>query len=228
MAIGINDLKKLSLKVKVLIVCLFYIILSYLYFMLYLQGALDKHETLNTRLTGLQHQVTEKEKMVAQIDSYRREVNALKEAFKQALMMLPNQKEIPELLLAVANAGRSSGVDFLIFEPKVPAKKPPETNPAAAKPAAPKPAAPASKPAAVKGQPPKPVEPEKFYEDLPIKVQLAGGFQNTLSFFEQVARLPRIVNIEDITMGDSKDVKGRGRVMKTSCTVKTYMFVDKK
>ena len=59
-------------------------------------------------------------------------------------------------------------------------------------------------------------------------VQLAGGFHNTVSFFEQVARLPRIVNIEDITMGDAKDVKGRGYVMKTSCTVKTYMFVDKK
>ncbi len=59
-------------------------------------------------------------------------------------------------------------------------------------------------------------------------MQLAGGFHNTISFFEQVARLPRIVNIEDITMGDAQDVKGRGRVMKTSCTVKTYMFVDKK
>lgn len=228
MAIGINDLKKLSPKVKALLICLFYIVLGYLYFMLYLQGALDKHGALRTKLTGLQQQVTEKEKVAAQLDSYRREVNTLKEAFKQALMMLPNQKEIPELLLSVANAGRRSGVDFLIFEPKLPAKNPPETNPAAAKPAAPKPAAPPPKTAGVNGQPPKAVEQEKFYEDLPIKVQLAGGFQNTLSFFEQVARLPRIVNIEDITMGDSKDVKGRGRVMKTSCTVKTYMFVDKK
>ena len=225
MAIDANDLKKLSPRVKVLLVCLFYFVLSYLYFMLYLQGALEKHEALSAKLTGLQQQVTEKEKAVAQLDTYKREVDALKEAFKLALMMLPNQKEIPDLLLAVANAGRSSGVDFLVFEPKMPEKKPPETNPAAAKPAQ---RLSASKPADVKGQPPKPVEPEKFYEELPIKVQLAGGFHNTLSFFEQVARLPRIVNIEDITMGDVKDVKGRGRVMKTSCTVKTYMFVDKR
>lgn len=228
MAIDVTDLKKLSPRMKMLLICLFYFVLSYLYFMLYLQGALERHEALSTKLTGLQQQVTEKEKAVAQLDIYRREVNALKEAFKLALMMLPNQKEIPDLLLAVANAGRSAGVDFLVFEPKMPEKKPPEKNPAAAKPAVPKPAAPASKPADVKGQPPKPEEPEKFYEELPIKVQLAGGFHNTLSFFEQVARLPRIVNIEDITMGDVKDVKGRGRVMKTSCTVKTYMFLDKK
>jgi type IV pilus assembly protein PilO len=228
MSIDANDLKKLSPRVKLLLVCLFYFVLSYLYFMLYLQGALEKHENLSTKLTGLQQQVTEKGKAVAQLGTYTHEVNALKESFKLALMMLPNQKEIPDLLLAVANAGRSSGVDFLVFEPKMPEKKPLETNPAAAKPAAPKPAAPAAKPPDVRGQPPNPVEPEKFYEELPIKVQLAGGFQNTLSFFDQVARLPRIVNIEDITMGDVKDVKGRGRVMKTSCTVKTYMFVDKR
>jgi type IV pilus assembly protein PilO len=230
MSIDANDLKKLPPRVKVLLVCLIYFVLSYLYFMLYLQGALEKHENLSTKLTGLQQQVAEKEKMVAQLGTYTREVVALKESFKLALMMLPNQKEIPDLLLAVANAGRSSGVDFLVFEPKMPEKKSLETNPAAAKPNASKAAAPvpAAKPADVKGQPPKPVETEKFYEELPIRVQLAGGFQNTLSFFDQVARLPRIVNIEDITMGDVKDVKGRGRVMKTSCTVKTYMFVDKR
>jgi type IV pilus assembly protein PilO len=223
MSIDYNDLKNLSPRIKALLVCLFYFVLGYLYFMLYLQGALERHEALSTKLIGLQQQVMEKEKAVAQLDMYRREVNALKETFKLALMMLPNQKEIPDLLLAVANAGRSSGVDYLVFEPKLHEKKPPETNPAAAKPATP-----ASKPDDVKGQPPTPVEHEKFYEDLPIKVQLTGSFHNTLSFFEQVARLPRIVNIEDIAMGDAKDVKGRGRVMKTSCTVKTYMFVDKR
>jgi Tfp pilus assembly protein PilO len=30
-----------------------------------------------------------------------------------------------------------------------------------------------------------------------------------------VARLPRIVNIEDIAMADAKDVRGRGWVIKT-------------
>ena len=45
-------------------------------------------------------------------------------------------------------------------------------------------------------------------------------------FFDKVAKLSRIVNIEDITMGDGKDLKGQ-RVLKTSCTIKTYMFLDK-
>jgi type IV pilus assembly protein PilO len=43
-----------------------------------------------------------------------------------------------------------------------------------------------------------------------------------------VAKLPRIVNISDISMGDRKNVKGRGYVITASCTIKTYMFIDKK
>jgi len=57
---------------------------------------------------------------------------------------------------------------------------------------------------------------------------LSGAFHNTVYFFDQVARLPRIVNIEDITMADAKEVRGRGWVVRTSCTVKTYMFVERK
>jgi len=57
---------------------------------------------------------------------------------------------------------------------------------------------------------------------------VTGSFQNTVHFFEKVAKLPRIVNVSDISMGDRKNVKGRGDLITTSCTVKTYMFVDKK
>ena len=57
---------------------------------------------------------------------------------------------------------------------------------------------------------------------------VTGSFQNIVYFFEKVAKLPRIVNISDISMGDRKNVKGRGDLITTSCTVKTYMFVDKK
>jgi len=29
-------------------------------------------------------------------------------------------------------------------------------------------------------------------------------------------------------MGEGKDVKGRGRLLNTSCVIKTYMFLEKK
>jgi type IV pilus assembly protein PilO len=221
MAINFEELNKLSPKVKILITCLVCILITYFYYMLFLSDVLAKKIALDTRLVELQQQIVEKEKVVAQLDKYIREVNALKESFKVALQKLPNEREIAGLLSSVVLSGKGAGVDFLLFEPKPPEKKVPEVKPGT-------PPTPAPKPADAKAQPSKPAGPDKFYEDIPIKVQLAGGFHNTVSFFEQVARLPRIVNIEDITMGDSQDVKGRGRIVKTSCTVKTYMFVDKK
>ena len=221
MAINLEELNKLSPKVKILATCLVCLLITYFFYMLFLSDVLTKKMTLDTKLIELQQQVAEKEKTVAQLDRYIREVNTLKESFKVALQKLPNEREIAGLLSSVVLSGKGAGVDFLLFEPKPPEKKAPEAKPGT-------PQQPAPKPADAKGQPPKKAVPEKFYEDIPIKVQLAGGFHNTISFFEQVARLPRIVNVEDITIGDAQDVKGRGRIVKTSCTVKTYMFVDKK
>jgi len=216
MALTLDDLKKLSPRNKALIICLAYIILGYLYYAVFLQDALAKGTTLSAKLEALSQQVVEKERAVAQIDKFIREINELKAAFKVALLKLPNAKEIPGLLASVAQSGQGAGLNFLLFEPvPPPPPKPPETKPATPFPAA-------------KGQPAKPAEPEKFYDEISVKVQLVGGFHNTISFFEKVARIPRIINIEDINMGDAQEVKGRGRVVKTACTVKTYMFVERK
>ena len=212
MALTLDDLKKLSPKQKALIIFFIYIVLGYLYYLLFLQDALAKGTALSAKLTTLQQQVEEKERAVAQIDKFIQEIKELKAAFQEALLKLPNAKEIPGLLASVAQSGRGVGLNFLLFEPVPP---PPQ-----------KPAAPA--PAAAKGQPAKPEEPEKFYDEISVRVQLSGGFHHTISFFEQVARIPRIINIENINMGDAQEVKGRGRIIKTSCIVKTYMFVDRK
>jgi type IV pilus assembly protein PilO len=216
MALTLDDLKKLSPKYKALIIFLIYIVLSYLYYLLFLQDALAKGTALSAKLTTLQQEVAEKEQTVAQIEKFTREITELKAAFQVALLKLPNAREIPGLLASVAQSGRGAGVNFLLFEPSPPSRKPPETKPVS------------PPPAAAKGQPPMPAEPEKFYDEISVRVQLVGGFHNTLSFFEQVARIPRIINIEDINMGEAQEVKGRGRVIKTACTVKTYMFVDRK
>jgi len=213
MALDFDDLKKLPPAMKALLIGLVYLVLGYLFFNLFVQGTIDRHSALSARLTDLRRQLVEKEKTVAQKDRYIREAGEVREAYKTALLKLPNEREIPELLASIANAGRNAGVDFITFEPKPPERKPPE-----AKPGAPRPPSPTTKP----------VAPGKFYEEIPVKVQLTGSFHNTLSFFEATARLPRIVTIEDIAMTDAKEARGRGGVLKTSCTMRTYMFVDTK
>ncbi|TSA45508.1 MAG: hypothetical protein D4R56_05415 [Deltaproteobacteria bacterium] len=227
MDFNVNDLKKLSLKIKALIVFLICLLLGYFYYMFFFQEILAKQATLDSKLTDLQQQIVEKEKVVAQLDRYIREINTLKQSFTLALLKLPNAREIAGLLASVVLSGEEAGVNFLLFEPTPPAPKPPEVKPGAP----PKPTdakAPPAKPADAKDPSAKPAVPEKFYDEIPIKVQLTGSFHNTVSFYAKVAKLSRIVNVEDIVIGDAQDVKGRGRILKTSCTVKTYMFVDRK
>ncbi|MBM4315341.1 MAG: hypothetical protein FJ122_15695 [Deltaproteobacteria bacterium] len=210
MALDFDDLMKLSPTMKGLIIGLLFVILGYFAFTFFVQSAMDNHLNLNAKLTDLRQEIAAKEKIAAQMGRYLKEIEEARESFRTALLKLPGEKEIPELLASIAHAGRNTGVDFIAFEPKPPERKAPETKPPAPRPPG------AAKQAA----------PEKFYEEIPLKVQLTGTFHNILAFFEATAKLPRIVNIEDIAMTDPQEVRGRGRVLKTSCTLKTYMFVD--
>jgi type IV pilus assembly protein PilO len=197
-----------------LIIIVFFLLLGGIDYSLFLQSSIEKKGTLETKLSEIQVQVTEKERLAAQKEKYVKEVNALKETLRIALTKLPDQREIPGLLYAVAQAGKDSGIEFILFEPKQSEKKPPVPQQAGAK------------PPDTKGAAPKQVE-EKFYDEIPVKVTVTGGFHSIVIFFEKVAKLPRIINIEDISMSDGKEIKGRGRYINTSCMIKTYMFLEK-
>jgi len=160
-------------------------------------------------------------------------VAALKASYSVALQKLPAQREIPGLFHSVSNAGKEAGVDFLLFEPKAAIPKTMDKEPKAAsllKPSDQRQTDPKvdakQKPGDVNKATSTQAEP--FYEEIPVNVTVIGNFQNIVYFFEKVAKLPRIINISDMTMGDRKEVKGKGNVINTSCTIKTYMFVDKK
>jgi type IV pilus assembly protein PilO len=231
MAITVNTLKNLSPRVKVILLIVAYLLIGYFYYAFFLQASLENMAKLQEKLEGLQQKVSEQERIASQKTKYMNEVAALKQAFQIALTKLPDRREIQPLFQSVAQMGKTAGLEFLLFEPKQP-EKPPEADPtgvkAGLKPtdkrAEQKPGE--QKPAAGQG-PAKEAEPEKFYQEIPVKVSLRGRFHNTLSFFEQLAYLPRIVNVVDITMTEGKDAKAAGPFVKTDCIIKTYMFVDK-
>jgi type IV pilus assembly protein PilO len=241
MAITINDIKKLSPQAKALIVILIVFIIGYLYYFYFLSDTLSQRLQLDKDYQDVQLQIKQKEKIALQLDKYKAEVEVLKQNYKVALLKLPDQREIPGLFHSVALAGRDAGIEFLLFEPKAAVPKvldkPDAGTPkvsAMLKPSDERQTGPqkteAQKPstAPAKGDGKNPPAPEPFYEEIPVKVTVTGNFQNIVHFFEKVAKLPRIVNISDISMGDRKDIKGRGYLITASCTVKTYMFVDKK
>jgi type IV pilus assembly protein PilO len=214
MAISLEDLKNMSPKVMALLILVAYGLIGYFYYFFFLQSALHEKATLQTKLSELQREVTEKERIASQKTRFLQEVAALKTAFQEALNKLPDKREIQPLFQTVASLGKSAGLDFLLFHPKPPEPPPQRSS--------------EQKPATGKAPPPQALEPDKFYEEIPVTVSLSGHFHSTLSFFEKVATLPRIINVENISMAEGKkDVKAYGQLIKIDCVIKTYMFIDK-
>ena len=78
---------------------------------------------------------------------------------------------------------------------------------------------------------PKTEEPQQFYAKVPIELTVLGSYHNTGIFFDKVSKLPRIINVVDFNMTRARDVKGKGEadvLIKTSCLVNTYRFIEKK
>jgi type IV pilus assembly protein PilO len=73
-----------------------------------------------------------------------------------------------------------------------------------------------------------------FYAELPIKIQLTGGFHEFGQFVSGIAALPRIVTLHDleITRGSTRSKGGRGGApapsdeLTLNLTAKTYRYLD--
>jgi type IV pilus assembly protein PilO len=63
---------------------------------------------------------------------------------------------------------------------------------------------------------------KEFYAEIPVAMTVVGGYHNLAVFFDKVARLSRIVNIKNISMGRIKN----SQKLNTSCTAVTYKFVE--
>ncbi|MBW1753191.1 MAG: type 4a pilus biogenesis protein PilO [Deltaproteobacteria bacterium] len=74
---------------------------------------------------------------------------------------------------------------------------------------------------------PKPVRNKDFYAEIPVSINVSGSYHNVAMFFDKVSRLPRIVNIDNISITAQKNTK-KGLSLATSCTAVTYRFIEKK
>ncbi|MDJ0782792.1 MAG: type 4a pilus biogenesis protein PilO [Desulfosarcinaceae bacterium] len=74
---------------------------------------------------------------------------------------------------------------------------------------------------------PKPEVEKDFYAEIPVAINVTGSYHDVASFFDRVAVLSRIVNIEDIhVFPKSGSVADTGKLT-TECTAVTYKFIDK-
>jgi type IV pilus assembly protein PilO len=72
---------------------------------------------------------------------------------------------------------------------------------------------------------PKAENPQDFYSEIPVDVTVRGGFHNLVGFFDEVGRLNRLVNINNIEMKNLKPSDDQ-TVVDTTALVTTFRFLS--
>jgi type IV pilus assembly protein PilO len=67
-----------------------------------------------------------------------------------------------------------------------------------------------------------------FYAEVPISIKVKGGYHEMGLFLDALSRLPRIINVSDISMGNVREDERSGViVLDISALATTYRYVEK-
>ena len=122
----------------------------------------------------------------AQIEQFKLELVEIEMRFKQVLAMLPEARELPNLLKNVAELAHQQNLEFLLFKPD------------------------------------KEI-PKDFVAEVPILVQLKGPYHQIALFFDQIRRLPRIINAQQLDLGSYDE---KTAFVSARCQLVTYRFLS--
>ncbi|MEK6684223.1 MAG: type 4a pilus biogenesis protein PilO [Nitrospirota bacterium] len=70
-------------------------------------------------------------------------------------------------------------------------------------------------------------DPSGLYTEIPVDVEIGGGYHTTALFFDSVSKLSRIVNIKNIKMGNPHVEKGR-LIIQTGFIATAFAAVEQK
>lgn len=66
---------------------------------------------------------------------------------------------------------------------------------------------------------------QEFYAEIPVDITVKGNFHNTVSFFDEVGRLSRLINIDNIGF-KNPTVSGDSVVLETTSIATAFRFLD--
>jgi len=72
---------------------------------------------------------------------------------------------------------------------------------------------------------PRPEAFQDFYAEVPVDITVKGNFHNTVSFFDEVGRMNRLVNIDQIGF-KNPTVNGDNIVLETTSVATAFRFLD--
>jgi type IV pilus assembly protein PilO len=151
-------------------------------------GNAERIDTLTTEVQELQQSVDKYTAIAVRYDELKARVAELDAVLKVALTLLPETREIPELLIQISRLGESAGLEFRLFKPE--------------------------------GE-----KPHDFYAEVPVNLSVVGPYHRVAVFFDQLSRLPRIVNVTGIKMSRSKGSEA-DLTLTTNCLLTTFRFLE--
>ena len=80
-------------------------------------------ERLRNKLAKIEKELEVAKKNARQLNAFRKKMQEAEEQFKIVMQALPENEEIPTLLTGISRAGKDSGLEFELFEPKPERKK---------------------------------------------------------------------------------------------------------
>ncbi|MBS3808584.1 MAG: type 4a pilus biogenesis protein PilO [Desulfobacterales bacterium] len=149
----------------------------------------DRMDELNGEIKTSQQKLKQVQKKAQRYKALKKRYDEAQAQFKIVSRALPEKEEIPSLLTGISQAGKDSGLKFLLFEPQSEKVK-------------------------------------DFYAEIPIKMELSGGYHDLGLFFDKLARLSRVVNVENFSI--TAESRNPGGELKISCTAVTYKFIEQK
>ena len=66
---------------------------------------------------------------------------------------------------------------------------------------------------------------KEFYAEVPVPISVLGTYHEVATFFDEVGRLPRIVNVGDIALSQPS-VREDGVRIKAECTLTTFRYLS--
>jgi type IV pilus assembly protein PilO len=70
--------------------------------------------------------------------------------------------------------------------------------------------------------------PSGLYEEIPINLELIGGYHDVGVLYDRVSKMTRIVNMLNMKMSGASRNKSGGMDIKVSCTALTFAALEKK
>lgn len=152
-----------------------------------INAQLPELRTAQQQEVELRNSFESKQRLAANFDAYKRQLDDINARFGDMLGQLPSDTEMANLLDDISQTALAAGLEHVEFKPGSDIQR-------------------------------------DFYVEVPIKLRYTGSYHELADFVSDVAALPRIVTIHDVTI--TPKARDTYDELTMDATAKTYKYID--